>query len=228
MAQLTMLTVLGAAVLALNVAGPAKMTENLPSEPIVTAAQREAFHRELRRKNLLMPVAGTNPEVLKGSFYQGRGERQHNAADIIAPRGTPVLAVEDGIIRRLFNSEAGGITIYQMDLSGHYVYYYAHLDAYAPGLTQGNKVRKGDVIGYVGSTGNANPEAPHLHFAIWQTTADKVWSGIPIDPYEVFAGTTQKQPSLKQTPQPRQATTSPAPRQKSGSRMQKLELGIWI
>ena len=104
-----------------------------------------------------------------------------------ARRNTPVLAVEDGKIARLFLSDAGGITIYQYDPSMTYVYYYAHLERYATGLTEGQAVKRGDVIGYVGTTGNAPPGTPHLHFAI--ARVDKVnqwWGGTPIDPYPIW------------------------------------------
>ena len=122
----------------------------------------------------------------KGHFAQrrGGGSRGHEAVDILAPRHTPVVAVEDGTIARLFNSKAGGITVYQFDPTGQFCYYYAHLQRYAAGLRDGQRVSKGDVIGYVGTTGNAPPNTPHLHFAIFQLTdAKRWWEGRPIDPY---------------------------------------------
>ncbi|MEO5923565.1 MAG: M23 family metallopeptidase [Bryobacteraceae bacterium] len=115
------------------------------------------------------------------------GTRQHEATDILAARGTPVVAVEDGTIKQLFLSKAGGITIYQFDPSERYCYYYAHLDHYAAGMQNGTKVKKGDVIGYVGTTGNAGPNNPHLHFEITIVRANKqYWGGVPIDPYPIL------------------------------------------
>jgi murein DD-endopeptidase MepM/ murein hydrolase activator NlpD len=124
------------------------------------------------------------------SFSDPRGTaRHHEAIDIPAPRGTPVLAVEDGTIARLFYSQAGGTTIYQFDPSERFCYYYAHLDRYAEGLAEGQEVSKGQVIGYVGVSGNAPKETPHLHFAIFRlTSAKRWWEGTPIDPFEVLGG----------------------------------------
>ncbi len=143
--------------------------------------------RELADRDLDVPVEGVKPEQLVRSFSDARGERRHEALDILAPAGTPVLAAEDGTIVRLFLSKAGGITIYQFDPAGRYCYYYAHLQRYADGLREGQHVRKGDVIGYVGTTGNAPRNTPHLHFAIFRLTADRHWwEGTPIDPYDVL------------------------------------------
>ena len=100
---------------------------------------------------------------------------------------TPVIAVEAGIIARLFNSKAGGITIYQFDPTTTYAYYYAHLERYAPGLEEGATVSRGQVIGYVGTSGNAPENTPHLHFAIFVLNEDKHWwQGTPIDPFTVL------------------------------------------
>jgi peptidoglycan LD-endopeptidase LytH len=107
--------------------------------------------------------------------------------DVLAPRNTPVLAVEDGTVARLFLSEAGGITIYQFDPSDTYVYYYAHLERYADGLKEGAPVERGQVIGHVGTTGNAPRDTPHLHFAIFRMAGEKKWwQGTAIDPYAVL------------------------------------------
>lgn len=143
---------------------------------------------ELHDKHLELPVDGVKVDSFKGSFTEKRGgTRAHEAADMLAPRNTPVHAVEDGKIVKLFLSKAGGITIYQFDPTEHYCYYYAHLERYADGLKEGQIVRKGDVIGYVGTTGNAPPATPHLHFAIFQLTPDRHWwQGTPIDPYPIF------------------------------------------
>ena len=99
----------------------------------------------------------------------------------------PVRAVEDGRIAKLFTSEAGGLTIYHFDPSETFAYYYAHLDRYAAGLEEGQRVRRGQVIGYVGSTGNASEDAPHLHFAIFRLTPERQWwKGEPINPYPIL------------------------------------------
>ncbi len=143
--------------------------------------------RELADRDLEIPVAGVKPDQLVRSFSDARGERRHEALDILAPEGTPVRAAEDGTIARLFLSKSGGITIYQFDPGERYCYYYAHLQRYASGLREGQRVRKGDVLAYVGTTGNAPKNTPHLHFAIFRLTADKHWwEGTPVDPYDVL------------------------------------------
>ncbi|MBK8595058.1 MAG: M23 family metallopeptidase [Holophagales bacterium] len=135
-----------------------------------------------------MPVAGFDPRSLWGSFTEARGTtRAHEAVDLPAPRGTPVLAVADGIVQKLFTSVRGGLTLYEFDLDGRYCYYYAHLDSYAPSILEGRFLRKGDVIGTVGSTGNANEKAPHLHFAVTLLGPEKKWwGGVPVDPYPLL------------------------------------------
>jgi peptidoglycan LD-endopeptidase LytH len=132
-------------------------------------------------------VDGVPPDALVSSFRDARGGRQHEAMDILAPRGTRVLAVEDGKLAKLFTSDAGGLTIYQFDGAERFVYYYAHLDSYAAGLTEGAILKKGSVIGYVGTTGNAPKDTPHLHFGISKLDPDhRWWGGTPLDPYLVF------------------------------------------
>jgi murein DD-endopeptidase MepM/ murein hydrolase activator NlpD len=143
----------------------------------------------LRRRGLEFPVEGLDRAELRDTFSDTRGQgRSHEALDIMAPRGAPVRAVEDGTIAKLFESRGGGgLTIYQFDPSETFCYYYAHLDGYAPGIREGQTVRRGQVIGYVGSTGNASPDAPHLHFTIFQLTPErKWWKGEPLNPYPVF------------------------------------------
>lgn len=139
---------------------------------------------------LLIPVKGVAANQLSDTYTQSRGAgRLHDAIDIMAPRGTPVLAVADGRIAKLFDSKPGGLTVYQFDPEEKLAYYYAHLDAYAPQLAEGTLVRRGDLIGYVGSTGNASPEAPHLHFAVFVLGADKRWwQGTPVNPYPLLGG----------------------------------------
>ena len=143
---------------------------------------------ELRARNLTVPVRGIDADDLVSSFNDERGGgRKHEAMDILAPRHTPVIAVEDGTVARLFESKAGGLTIYQFDPSSTYTYYYAHLEKYAAGLGAGDRVRRGQVVGYVGTTGNAPPDTPHLHFAIFRLTdAKRWWEGAPIDPFRVW------------------------------------------
>jgi murein DD-endopeptidase MepM/ murein hydrolase activator NlpD len=143
---------------------------------------------ELRDRGLQLPVREVGRETLRDSFYETRGStRGHEAIDIMAPRNTPVVAVENGAIARLFYSKAGGITVYQFDPSVRFVYYYAHLERYADGLQEGARVLRAQVLGYVGTSGNAGKDTPHLHFAIFRLTAKKQWwHGSPIDPYDVF------------------------------------------
>jgi murein DD-endopeptidase MepM/ murein hydrolase activator NlpD len=140
--------------------------------------------KDILAKHLTIPVEGIKAEELRPAFYDDRGQRGHEAIDIPANRGQTVIAVEDGKIAKLFSSVRGGLTIYQFDPSEKYAYYYAHLDRYADGLSEGAKVLRGQVIGYVGSTGNADPSSPHLHFAIFILGAEKQWwKGEAIDPY---------------------------------------------
>jgi len=143
---------------------------------------------ELKERALLIPVEGVRVDQLTRQFSDERGgSRKHEAIDILAPRNTPVKAVENGTIARLFFSKAGGITVYQFDPTSTFCYYYAHLERYAGGLREGEPVRKGQVIGYVGTSGNAPKTTPHLHFAIFRLTEAKHWwEGTAIDPYNVF------------------------------------------
>ena len=143
---------------------------------------------DLRARDLRMPVDGVTKTDLVRSFADRRGsDRQHEAIDILAPRNTTVHAVEDGSIAKLFYSKAGGITVYQFDPSQSYAYYYAHLERYAAGLKEGDRVKRGDVIGYVGTSGNAPPDTPHLHFAVFKLTDQKRWwQGTALDPFDVL------------------------------------------
>ncbi len=142
---------------------------------------------DLRQRQLTLPVEGIKKEELRDNFNEMRGPRRHEAIDVLAPRNTPVLAVEDGTIAKLFYSEAGGITIYQFDPTENYVYYYAHLERYADDVREGRNVKRGHIIGYIGTTGNAPRDTPHLHFAIFKMGEDKKWwQGTPIDPYSVL------------------------------------------
>ncbi len=141
---------------------------------------------------LAIPVAGVKAEDLVDTFTQARagGARRHDAIDIMAPRGTPVVAAAPGTVEKIYNSEGGGgLTVYVRSDDGRWSYYYAHLDSYAPGLREGQRVERGQMIGRVGSTGNANPEGPHLHFAINSMGPGERWhQGNPINPYPLLAG----------------------------------------
>lgn len=141
---------------------------------------------------LAIPVAGVKANNLVDTYTQSRagGARVHNAIDIMAPHGTPVVAAAPGTVEKLFFSDGGGgVTIYVRSDDKRWSYYYAHLQRYAPGLKEGQRVERGQVIGTVGSTGNANPEGPHLHFAINRMSPDDDWhSGDPINPYPLLAG----------------------------------------
>jgi peptidoglycan LD-endopeptidase LytH len=137
---------------------------------------------------LIIPVAGVTSEQLIDTFSAARGEgRVHDAIDIPAPQGTAVLAVAGGKILKLFQSKAGGTTVYQLSGDEKFIYYYAHLDRYAEGLHEGQIVRQGETIAYVGDTGNAGPGNYHLHFSIAVTSDPKRWSeGVPINPYPLL------------------------------------------
>jgi murein DD-endopeptidase MepM/ murein hydrolase activator NlpD len=133
------------------------------------------------------PIAGLRMADLRDSFDELHFGHRHEAIDIMEPRGTPIRAVDDGTIRKLFLSRAGGITLYQFDRTGSYCYYYAHLDHYAEDLREGMQVARGQIIGYVGTTGDASPDAPQLHFAIFRLDSDKSWwKGTPINPYPIL------------------------------------------
>ncbi len=130
------------------------------------------------------PIRGLTLTNLRDTFGEVHDGHKHEATDIMAPRGTLVRAVVSGTIRKLFLSKPGGKTIYQFDEMEAYCYYYAHLDGYAKGLREGMRVERGDVIGFVGSTGNADPRSPHLHFAISELGPERLWwKGTAVDPY---------------------------------------------
>jgi murein DD-endopeptidase MepM/ murein hydrolase activator NlpD len=171
---------------------PLRGTNDRPQEKIDPEQEEEeveATHdllEDLRGRKLLLPVKGIGFDHVRDSFHESRGDHLHEAVDILAPRGTPVIAVADGKIEKLFTSVRGGITIYQFDPSEKYAFYYAHLDRYAE-IKEGEDVKRGDVIGYVGTTGNAPKDTPHLHFAIFKLNSDKRWwEGTAVDPYPVL------------------------------------------
>ncbi|REJ75047.1 MAG: M23 family peptidase [Acidobacteria bacterium] len=147
-----------------------------------------AANREGPLSRLVVPVAGVGPDDLYDSFADPRsGGRTHRAIDIMAPRHTDVLAATRGPVARLFESTMGGKSIYQYDASGRYVFFYAHLEGYRPGLTEGDWVEPGETIASVGSSGNAADDAPHLHFAVYRLDEDEQWwQGEPINPYPLL------------------------------------------
>ncbi|HEX8217188.1 MAG TPA: M23 family metallopeptidase [Allosphingosinicella sp.] len=141
---------------------------------------------------LAVPVAGIRAEQLQDTYTQSRagGARVHNAIDIMAPRGRPVIAAAPGTVEKLYFSHGGGgISAYVRSPDRQWLYYYAHLDAYAPGLREGQNVRRGDPIGTVGFSGNANPAGPHLHFAVHRMAEGEDWhEGTAVNPYPLLAG----------------------------------------
>lgn len=142
--------------------------------------------------SLAIPVVGVRADQLVDTFTQARaaGARRHDAIDIMAPQGTTVIAAAPGRVEKLFLSDEGGKTVYVRSADRRRIYYYAHLDRYAGSLREGRSIRRGEPIGTVGSTGNANAEAPHLHFAIWRTAPDAEWyeEADAINPYGLLTG----------------------------------------
>jgi len=157
-------------------ASPAESPAALPATPTDTAG------------SLLIPVQGIAAAALHDTFNDARSEgRRHDAIDIMAPAGTPVLAVADGRIEKLFLSDRGGITLYQFNPARTRAYYYAHLQRYADGIAEGQALRRGEVLGYVGATGNADPSAPHLHFAVFALGPEaRWWKGTALNPYPML------------------------------------------
>lgn len=140
---------------------------------------------------LTLPVAGVAAAQLVDSFADPRGDgtRTHGAIDILAPRGTAVMAAAPGTVEKLFDSKLGGLTIYVRRPGGAWIDYYAHLDSYAPGLAEGQKVAQGQVIATVGSTGDASAEGPHLHYEIkMMAPGEGWWQGRGVDPYPALGG----------------------------------------
>jgi len=158
---------------------------------LATAVDSQVFDdfAVLASRNLGLPLPNLKrADLLHDTFDEGRANgRPHEAIDIMAPRGTPVLAIGDGTVTKLFYSRFGGNTVYEFDPPQTYCYYYAHLGRYAPGAREGKSVHKGDVLGYVGSTGDASPDAPHLHLAIFRLGPEKQWwAGTAINPYPLL------------------------------------------
>ncbi len=190
------LVVLGLSIL--GVTGCAIVIETRdPAPPVEQAARVEEPARAEgparraepvpRTDGLLIPVKGVTREGLRDTFHDARGKRVHRALDIMAARGTPVVAAGDGRVVKVYRHILGGLCVYQYDAKEEYAYYYAHLDGYAEGLAEGDVLKRGDPIGYVGTTGNASRTAPHLHFALIRLGPDKRWyRGEPVNPYSLL------------------------------------------
>ena len=165
-----------------------KVTVDPGAQPPVTLAEGIV----VGPAGLAIPVQGIRPNQLVDTYTQARagGARTHDAIDIMASEGTPVLAAADGTVEKLFFSEGGGgISVYVRSPDQRWTYYYAHLQGYAPGLAEGQKVKRGQLLGRVGHTGNANPAGPHLHFAINRMQPGEKWyDGTPTNPYPLLAG----------------------------------------
>lgn len=144
-----------------------------------------------------LPLRGLKPADIRDTFQEGRGDRgAHEAIDLLAPKGTPVYAVADGTIEKLFYSKFGGITIYHFDPARTHAFYYAHLDGYAEGLKEKQSVKAGDLLGYVGVSGNAPPGTPHLHFTIFRLGPEKQWwKGVAVNPYPLLQELARSGPS---------------------------------
>ena len=149
---------------------------------VVTPAELSALSAQLE-----VPVQGVTRAELRDTYAEARGDRVHEALDILAARGTPVLSATNGRVLKLFNSKAGGLMVYATDASERFILLYGHLDGYAPGLRDGMRLERGQVIGYVGTSGNAPPATPHLHFGILRGQPNVSWSrGVPINPYPLL------------------------------------------
>ena len=164
-----------------------------PTAPPVTAT---ATDLEMLGREMTLPLAGIDPTKMRSSFNDLRGgTRRHEALDIMAPRRTPILSATKGRVLKLFTSKAGGLMVYAADASEQFILMYAHLDGYAPGLREGAELERGQLIGYVGSTGNASPSAPHLHLAIARSgNVAQWWKGVPVDPLPVLQRAAARKP----------------------------------
>jgi murein DD-endopeptidase MepM/ murein hydrolase activator NlpD len=195
-----------------------------PRPPVQqTGAARGVVLREpddveyLRGRGLIIPVAGVEPEQLHNDFHAMRsGGRRHNAIDILAPYGTPVIAADDGFILRLSSNKAGGNVVYATDPEERVVYYYAHLAGYYAGLSAGKSIAKGDTLGYVGTSGNAPENTPHLHFQIMRMRGGgRYWNGEPFNPYPLLRNATRPKRdepiAQSATPQARPRPADPVP-----------------
>jgi murein DD-endopeptidase MepM/ murein hydrolase activator NlpD len=182
--------------LAWTAAGPSKSANTIAPSVATPAVQRAiggappivpVSTDTSAPRPMIIPVAGVDRTAMRDMFNEGRGNHRHEAIDILAPRGTPVIAADDGVVRKLFTSGAGGLTVYEFDPDQRYCYYYAHLDGYAAGLHEGQVLHRGEVIGYVGTTGNAPKDTPHLHFALIRLDASRRWwKGTAVNPYPLL------------------------------------------
>jgi peptidoglycan LD-endopeptidase LytH len=166
----------------------APAADSVTAELPATGVSQASPARALVPSSLAIPVAGVDASDLRSDFGNPRsGGRSHAAIDIRAARGTPVIAAVDGTIRKIYSSAAGGLTIYQYDKTNQWLYYYAHLERYADGLREGQAVRRGQLIGYVGTSGNAAAAGPHLHFSIERLPPSlEYWKGSPVDPFPLL------------------------------------------
>ena len=190
----TLLAMMGLVSMALADPVPAqrrpRVDVRLPDADDVVTDSRPAVLVMMTSGPLLVPVAGISRSALRDSWgdARGGGTRGHRGLDIMAPRGTPVVAVADGRVEKLFHSRLGGTTLYQRSADGGWVYYYAHLSGYAPGMAAGRAVRAGETIAYVGDTGDAGPGNYHLHFAITRMRpGEGWWQGADVNPYPILA-----------------------------------------
>jgi murein DD-endopeptidase MepM/ murein hydrolase activator NlpD len=166
-----------------RIAAAAASTPPAPS-PAATSGGAPAMRDAGAPRPLIVPVVGVARTAMRDTFDETRGTRRHEAIDILAPRGTPVIAADDGVVQKLFTSVAGGLTVYEFDPDQRFCYYYAHLDSYAAGLHEGQPLRRGEVLGYVGTSGNAPKDTPHLHFALIRLDPDRRWwKGTYVNPY---------------------------------------------
>jgi len=173
---------------------PAAVPPASPPAPPADAASPVSDADYLRSRHIIVPVAGADMSRVDDTFNDARdgGDRVHRAIDILAPRGTPILSADDGKILRMSTNTLGGISMYTIDTEGRLVYYYAHMERYNDAMSPGRTIVKGDTLGYVGTTGNAPKDTPHLHFQVMRWPADgKYWNGEPIDPYESLGGVTR-------------------------------------
>jgi murein DD-endopeptidase MepM/ murein hydrolase activator NlpD len=162
-------------------------TETAP--PPVVANEIPSMRDADAPRAMIVPVAGVARSAMHDTFNETRGNRRHEAMDILAPTGTPVIATDDGTVKKLFTSKPGGLTVYQFDPDQRFCYYYAHLDHYASGLHEGQLLHRGEVLGYVGTTGNAPKDTPHLHFALIRLDQERRWwKGTYVNPYPLLVG----------------------------------------
>jgi murein DD-endopeptidase MepM/ murein hydrolase activator NlpD len=181
----------------------AAATPSAPSAPSSAPADAAEY---LAYRHLLLPVAGVDAGKLEDTFFEGRdADRVHRAIDILAPRGTPILSADDGKILRMSSNTLGGISMYTVDTQNRLVYYYAHMDHYNDAMSPGRGIVKGDTLGFVGTTGNAPKDTPHLHFQVMRWPADgKYWNGEPIDPFLALGGLPRAERGRHATGQPQE------------------------